>query len=157
MGLPDAAHGLLLRCPAAVHRGRTDPSEQLTAAAVATGAGQETDSGRADGVRHRRTRTTGRRRPAMTTTIRTTCSSCQLTCDIPAASLVLSLPAPGADPSGEPSFAHICPGCRTCDATAIPWRTAAYLLHAGATALTAPDAEQIQPRYPERRPATDSP
>lgn len=93
----------------------------------------------------------------MTTTIRTTCSSCHLTYDIPTASLVLALPAPTADPGTEPSFVHICPGCRACGSTSVPWRTATYLLHAGATALAAPDTDRIQPRYPERRPATQCP
>ena len=92
-----------------------------------------------------------------TTTIRTTCSSCQFSWDVPSTSLVLALPAPTADPSAEPSFVHICPGCRACGTTTVPWRTATYLLHAGATTLTAPDTDQIQPRYPEQLPATDSP
>jgi hypothetical protein len=47
---------------------------------------------------------------------------------------------------------HICPNCLACDTTTVPWRTGAYLLDAGATAVTAPDPGQIQPRYPERRP-----
>ena len=87
-----------------------------------------------------------------TTTIRTTCNSCQLTFDVPSAAIVLALPAPTADAAVEPSFVHICPGCLACNSTTVPWRTATYLLDAGATAITAPDLDLIQPRYPERRP-----
>ena len=87
-----------------------------------------------------------------TTTIRTTCDSCGLTFDIPSTSIVLELPAPSADPGVEPSFVHICPSCLACASTDVPWRTATYLLDAGATTLTAPDVEHVQPRYPERRP-----
>ncbi len=90
-----------------------------------------------------------------TTTIRTTCTSCQLTFDVPSVSLVLALPAPN-DTTAEPSFVHVCPSCLSCDAVTVPWRTAAYLLDAGATTLTAPDAEQVTPRYPEQRPAASS-
>ena len=92
-----------------------------------------------------------------TTTIRTTCGSCQLTFDVPSAAIVLALPAPTADAAVEPSFVHICPSCLACDSTAVPWRTAAYLLDAGATAVTAPDLGQIQPRYPERQPESTRP
>ena len=92
-----------------------------------------------------------------TTTIRTTCASCRLTFDVPSSTLVLALPAPASDASTEPSFVHICPGCLACETTTIPWRTATYLLDAGATAITAPDADLVQPRYPERRPAGTSP
>ncbi len=88
----------------------------------------------------------------ITTTIRTTCSSCQVTFDVPTVAIVLALPAPTADAAVEPSFVHICPSCLACDSTTVGWRTAAYLLDAGATAVTAPDLDQIQPRYPERRP-----
>ncbi len=90
-----------------------------------------------------------------TTTIRSTCGRCRLTLDIPSASLVLALPA-ATDATAEPSFVHLCPGCLACDSTRVPWRTAAYLLDAGATAITAPDADLVQPRYPERRPASTS-
>ena len=92
-----------------------------------------------------------------TTTIRTTCHSCQLTFDVPFAATVLALPAPTADAAVEPSFLHICPSCRACDSTTVPWRTATYLLDAGATAITGPDLHQIQPRYPERRPNSTGP
>ena len=91
-----------------------------------------------------------------TTTIRTTCSSCSLVLDVPSASLVLALPAP-TDTTTEPSFVHLCPGCLACDAVTVPWRTATYLLDAGATTVTAPDAERITPRYPEQRPAAAGP
>jgi hypothetical protein len=92
-----------------------------------------------------------------TTTIRTTCSSCQLTLDVPSTSVVLALPAPNADPGPEPSLVHLGPGCRAGQTTSVSWRTATYLLDAGATVLTAPDTDKMQPRYPEQRPATDSP
>ena len=92
-----------------------------------------------------------------TTTIRTTCDSCQLTFDVPSAAIVLALPAATANPAHEPSFVHICPNCLVCDSTAVPWRTATYLLDAGATAITAPDVERITPSYPERRPASTRP
>jgi hypothetical protein len=91
------------------------------------------------------------------TTIRTTCDSCQLTFDVPSAAIVLALPAPATDAAVEPSFVHICPGCLACNSTTVPWRTATYLLDAGATAITAPDLDQIQPRYPERRPDSTCP
>ena len=91
-----------------------------------------------------------------TTTIRTTCDSCALTFDVPSTAIVLALPAPSADPALEPSFVHVCPGCLACDSATVPWRTATYLLDAGATALTAPDLEQVQPRYPEHRPDSTS-
>ena len=65
-----------------------------------------------------------------TTTIRTTCDTCQLTFDVPSAAIVLALPAPTADASVEPSFVHICPSCLACDSTTVPWRTATYLLDA---------------------------
>ena len=92
-----------------------------------------------------------------TTTIRTTCDSCQLTFDVPSTAIVLALPAPTADAAVQPSFVHICPGCLACNSTTVPWRTATYLLDAGATAITAPDLGQIQPRYPERRPDSTRP
>ena len=92
-----------------------------------------------------------------TTTIRTTCDSCQVTFDVPSGAIVLALPAPAADRAVEPSFVHICPSCLACDSTTVAWRTATYLLDAGATAATAPDLEQIQPRYPERRPDSTRP
>ena len=93
----------------------------------------------------------------MTTSLRTTCDSCQLTFDVPSAAIVLALPAPTADVAVAPSFVHICPSCLACDSMTVPWRTAAYLLDAGATAITAPDLDQIQPRYPERRPDSTLP
>jgi len=92
-----------------------------------------------------------------TTKIRTTCDSCQLTFDVPSAAIVLALPAPTADAAVGPSFVHICPSCLACNSTTLPWRTATYLLDAGATAITAPDPDQIQPRYPERRPDSTRP
>jgi len=91
-----------------------------------------------------------------TTTIRMTCSSCQLTFDVPSVSLVLALPA-ATDTCAEPCFVHVCPSCLACDAVAVPWRTATYLLDAGATAITAPHPDQVTPCYPEKRPATSSP
>ena len=91
-----------------------------------------------------------------TTTIRTTCSSCALTFDVPSASLVLALPAP-TDTTAEPSFVHVCPSCLACEPVPVPWRTATYLLDAGATTLTAPDLEQVAPRYPEQRPTATTP
>ncbi len=91
------------------------------------------------------------------TTIRTTCVSCQLTFDVPFVAIVLALPAPTADAAVDPSFLHICPSCLACDSTTVPWRTATYLLDAGVTAITAPDLDQIQPRYPERRPDSTRP
>jgi hypothetical protein len=92
-----------------------------------------------------------------TTTIRTTCDGCQLTFDVPSAAIVLALPAPTADAAVQPSFVHICPSCLACASTTVPWRTATFLLDAGATVITAPDLGQIQPRYPERRPDTTRP
>ncbi len=91
------------------------------------------------------------------TTIRTTCGSCQMTLDVPSAAIVLELPAPTAATGVEPSFVHICPSCLACASTTVPWRTATYLLDAGATAITAPNLDEIRPRYPERRPAPASP
>lgn len=93
----------------------------------------------------------------MTTTVRTTCSSCQLRMDVPATSVVLALPAPTADPGLEPTLFCLCPGCRAGETASVSWRTATYLLDAGATVVTAPDIDRMQPRYPEQRPATDSP
>jgi hypothetical protein len=61
------------------------------------------------------------------TTIRTTCSSCQLTLDVPSARLILALPAPG-DTTAEPSFVHVCPSCHAREPVAVLWRTAAYLI-----------------------------
>ncbi len=92
-----------------------------------------------------------------TTTIRTTCDSCQLTFDVPCAGIVLALPAPKAEPAEESSFVHICPSCLACNSTTVSWRTAAYLLDAGTTAITAPELCQIQPSYPERRPDSTTP
>jgi hypothetical protein len=92
-----------------------------------------------------------------TTTIRTTCDSCQLIFDVPSTAIVLALPAPSADPGLVPSLVHLCPGCLACDNTTVTWRTAAYLLDAGAHAITAPDLRETQPRYPERRPDSASP
>lgn len=92
-----------------------------------------------------------------TTTIRTTCARCELTFDVPSAAIVLELPAPTADAAEEPSFVHICPSCLACDRSAVPWRTATYLLDAGATVITAPDLTEIQPHYPERRPDSSRP
>ncbi len=93
----------------------------------------------------------------MTTTVRTTCSSCQLSMDIVSTSVVLALPAPTTDPGPEPCLVHLCPGCRAGESTSVSWRTATYLLDAGATVLTSPDTDRMRPRYPEQRPATDSP
>ncbi len=92
-----------------------------------------------------------------TTTVRTTCESCQMTFDVPSSAIVLGMPAPTAHPGATPCFVRICPSCLACDSTTVPWRTAAYLLHAGATAVTAPDADQVRPLYPERRPSAASP
>jgi hypothetical protein len=91
-----------------------------------------------------------------TTTIRTTCDSCQLTFDVPCTAIVLALPALKAEPA-EPSFVHICPSCLASNSTTVSWRPAAYLLDAGTTAITAPELCQIQPSYPERRPDCTSP
>jgi hypothetical protein len=91
-----------------------------------------------------------------TTTIRTTCSSCGLTFDVPSGSLVLALPAP-SDTTAEPSFVHVCPSCLACEPVTVPWRTATYLLDAGATTLTAPELAEVAPRYPELRPAATGP
>lgn len=92
-----------------------------------------------------------------TTTIHTVCDSCQLTFDVPSAAIVLALPAPTAHRAEEPSFVHLCPGCRTCQSTTVPWRTATYLLDAGVTTITAADPERTAPTYPERRPVSDRP
>lgn len=89
-----------------------------------------------------------------TTTIRTTCDSCRLTFAVLSTRLVLALPAPSADAADEPSFVAVCPGCSACDRTSVPWRTATYLLDAGATTLTAPDPGRVSPSYPERRPVS---
>ncbi len=64
-----------------------------------------------------------------TTTIRTTCDTCQRTFDVPSAAIVLALPAPTADAAVEPAV-HICPSCLACDSTTVPWRTATCLLDA---------------------------
>ena len=93
----------------------------------------------------------------MTTTIRTTCVSCQLTFDVPSVAIVLALPAPTADVAVEPSFVHICPSCLACDSTSVPWRTATYLIDAGATVITAPNLGRLQPRHPERLPESTRP
>jgi hypothetical protein len=90
-------------------------------------------------------------------TIRTTCGSCELTADIPVASLILALPATRDVTNGTPSSLHLCVRCHTCARTNLAWRTAAYLLHGGATAITAPDVDRIRPRYPETRPADTRP
>ena len=92
-----------------------------------------------------------------TTTIRTTCSTCTRTTDVPTARLVLALPAQSEGSSAAPGFVHLCPGCSACEHVFVTWRTAAYLLEAGATTVTAPDEERIAPRYPERRPACARP
>ncbi len=91
-----------------------------------------------------------------TTTIRITCSSCQLPFDVPATALVLALPAP-RDTTTTPLVMHVCPRCTASDLAAVSWHTAVYLLDAGATTLIAPDIEQMAPRYPEQRPAARSP
>ena len=91
------------------------------------------------------------------TTIRTTCGGSQLAFDVPSTSLVLALPAAVANAAVEPSFVAICSGCSACDSTSVPWRTATYLLDAGATTITAPDPGRISLSYPERRPADTSP
>ena len=93
----------------------------------------------------------------ITTTIRTTCGSCQLSAEIPVARLILTLPSPCGDPTVAPTCWHICVRCLTCCSTSLPWRTATYLLDAGATALTAPDMDRIRPRCPESRPASTRP
>ena len=80
-----------------------------------------------------------------TTTIRTTCDSCQLTLDVRCTAIVLALPALKAEPAEEPSFVHICPNCLACTSTAVSWRTATYLLDARTTAITAPELCQIPP------------
>jgi hypothetical protein len=91
------------------------------------------------------------------TTIRTTCSICLLSLDIPSTSVVLVLPVPTADPGPEPGLVHLCPGCRAGQTRFVSWRTATYLLDAGATVLTDPDTDRLRPRHPEQRPTTESP
>ena len=91
------------------------------------------------------------------TTIRTTCGSCELTADIPAASVILALPSPCGDPTVTPTFLHLCAGCLTCRSTSLPWRAAAYLLDAGATAIASPDMDRLRPLYPERPQPCNSP
>ena len=91
------------------------------------------------------------------TMIRITCHSCQVVVEVPATSLVLTLPPVTADAAADPTVMYLCPGCRACESTTITWRTAAFLLEAGGTVLASPDIEQIQPPYPERRPANGGP
>ena len=93
----------------------------------------------------------------MTTTIRTTCSNCQVTDDAPSTAVILTLPAVADNNAAAPSFMHLCPSCRSCDVVSVPWRTATYLLTAGTTTLTAPDVEQVRPQYREQRPTVNSP
>ena len=92
-----------------------------------------------------------------TTTICTTCGRCHLAYEVASTSLVLALPAPVGDTGAEPTFVAMCPGCGAGDRTSVPWRTATYLLEAGATTITAPDPGRISPSYPERRPMSTSP
>lgn len=92
-----------------------------------------------------------------TTTIRATCSSCQRTTNAPSTSLILILPAAHCDLSVLPTFLYLCPNCRSCEVVSVTWRTAAYLLAAGTTRITAPDPELVRPRYPEQRPAASGP
>ena len=92
-----------------------------------------------------------------TTTIRSTCDNCQLTAEIPAEKLILTLPSLCGDQAAGPSFLHICVGCLACASTSLPWRTATYLIAAGATALTAPALDRLRPRYPENRPSSTRP
>ena len=92
-----------------------------------------------------------------TTTIHTTCGSCRSAFDVLSTHLVLALPGPAGDAGVEPNFVAVCPRCGACDRTSVPWRTATYLLDAGATTITAPDPGRLSPSYPERRPTTTSP
>ena len=92
-----------------------------------------------------------------TTTIFTTCGRCRLAYEVASTSLLLALPAPAGDTGVEPSLIAVCPRCGACDSTSVPWRTATYLLDAGATTFTAPDPGRISPTYPERRPVSTSP
>lgn len=87
------------------------------------------------------------------TTIRKTCDDCQQIVQMPATSLILTLPSPTCDESEDPSFVYFCPACRACVSSSLSWRAAGYLLDGGATVLTAPDVEELRPRHPERRPA----
>ena len=91
-----------------------------------------------------------------TTTIRITCSSCQLPFDVPATALVLTLPAP-RDTTATPLVMLVCPSCTASHLAVVPWHTAVYLLASGATTLIAPDMDQVAPRYPEQRPALSTP
>lgn len=93
----------------------------------------------------------------ITTTIRTTCGSCQLTADIPTVSVILALPSPCGDPTVTATFLHICACCLTCCSTSLTWRAATYLLEAGATAIVTADMDRLRPLYPERRPSCTSP
>ena len=70
---------------------------------------------------------------------------------------MLALPAPVEDTAVKPSLVAMCPRCRACDSTSVPWRTATYLLDAGVTTITAPDPGRVFPSYPERRPVSTSP
>ena len=92
-----------------------------------------------------------------TTTIRTTCGTCKSAYEVRSTRLVLALPSSAGDAGAEPSFVAMCPCCSACDSTSVPWRTATYLLDAGATTITAPDPGRISLSYPERRPADTSP
>ena len=89
--------------------------------------------------------------------IRTTCPACSVTADVRVDRLVLDLPCPDADAAAEPQLVHGCSSCSATGSTAVSWRTAAYLVHSGATTVVAPDDDEVRPRYPERRPATDTP
>jgi hypothetical protein len=120
-----------------------------------TATGQIRDSGAAHLGHHKQRR--HRENDMSTTTIRTTCGSCQLTADIPTANVILVLPSPCSDTTVTPSFWHVCAACRTCRNTSVPWRAATYLLDAGATAIASPDVDRMRPQYPERRPPCSSP
>lgn len=87
----------------------------------------------------------------MSTHIRTRCTCCGASLDAPARRLLVELPHPNTD--AAPRLVVPCPACGAVGTTEVGWRTTAYLLHDGTTALLGPDPLLVAPVYPEQRPA----
>jgi hypothetical protein len=88
----------------------------------------------------------------MNATVETTCSTCNVTVQHDVTGVVLALPAK-SDPASLPCVLAGCPACGSAQVTDVPWRIAAYLLSAGATALPTPPESRVRPTYPDRLPS----
>jgi hypothetical protein len=87
----------------------------------------------------------------MNATVETTCTACDVTARHDVTGVLVALPAKD-DATALPCVLAGCPACGSGQVTHASWRIAAYLLLAGATALTAPQESAVRSAYPETLP-----